>query len=674
MKIIAVLAPVIAIIALLFAYGLSSWIGKMDEGTERMKEISGYIREGAMAFLKREYKAMVIVILVLFIILGFAINWTTAVLYIIGAIFSVLAGFFGMRVAIKGNVRTISAAMNGGFDQALKVAFRSGAVVGLCVISFGLLGLGGIFVVLGVKSVSVITGFGLGASSIALFSRVGSGIYAKGVHQGVDQLSKAQAGMSEDNPGNPAVIADYVGVNASSAAGMSSDLFESYVSSILSVIILAVITKSIDPKFGYPFDLPAMEGSVFPLILSAIGIIASILGIMFVRENENRNTAASFKIGSYISNVVFVIFSIVLSRVFFGNFNCGISVLAGFIAGIAIGMTTEIYTSENHKHVKNISKKSQTGYAATILSGYGTGMLSTAWIIIIIVAGILAAHAFAGFYGIALAAVGLLSSTGIVMSANAFGAISNNASGIVRMVKLPDEVASITKELDTVGNKTAATRRVFSICAAALTALALLISYSQITELKEISIMKPIVLAGMIFGAMLPFLFSALTLNSVEKVTSKVIEEVRKQFHVDASSKAGTSMINHAKCVDISAKTAMKGMTGLGFLTILIPLTVGILLGTEVLGSMLAGFITSGVLLSIVMTSAGSVWENAKKHIEEGNFGGKGSDAHKAAVIGDAVGNPFKDTAGPSIGILIKLMAIIAVVFAPIFVAIGGLL
>lgn len=673
MNVLAILAPAAAIIALVFAYSLSAWINRMDEGTERMKEISSYIREGAMAFLRREYQSMIVVILILFLGIGFSIDWTTAILYVFGACFSVLAGFFGMRVATKGNVRTASAAMTGGMSSALKVAFRSGAVMGLCVVGLGLLGVGGIFVILGVKSASVITGFGLGASSMALFGRVGGGIYTKAADVGADLVGKVEAGIPEDDPRNPAVIADNVGDNVGDVAGMGSDLFESYVGSIISAITLAAITKSIDPAVGYPFDLPALQGSVFPLLLSAVGIIASIIGIMFVRGKGN-NPAAALNAGTYISSLVVVLFSFIISYVFFGNFNCAIAIVAGLIVGIAIGKLTEIYTSGDYKHVKKIAEQSQTGHATTIISGYGVGLLSTVWPIVIIVIGILVANAFAGLYGIALAAVGMLSTTGMVVAVDAYGPVSDNAGGIAEMSKLPKEVRAITDKLDAVGNTTAAIGKGFAIGSAALTALALFASYSQVAGLKTISLLQPMVIGGLFLGAMLPFLFSALTMNSVGKAAFQMIAEVRRQFHSDAGIMEGTSKPDYAKCVDISTKAALKEMIAPGLLAILAPLFVGIVMGTEALGGMLAGSLTSGVLIAIMMANAGGAWDNAKKYIEEGHYGGKGSEAHKAAVVGDTVGDPFKDTAGPSINILIKLMTIVALVFAPIFVSIGGLL
>ncbi len=674
MNLLAISAPVAAIIALVFAYGLSSWIGKMDEGTDRMKEIAGYIREGAMAFLKREYKTMIIVILALFLILGFGIGWTTAVLYVIGACFSVLAGYFGMRVATKGNVRTASAAMNGGMNLALKVAFRSGAVMGLCVVGLGLLGIGGVFVLFGVKSASVITGFGLGASSMALFGRVGGGIYTKAADVGADLVGKVEAGIPEDDPRNPAVIADNVGDNVGDVAGMGSDLFESYVGSIISAITLAVIMPTITPAFGYAFDLPALEGAVFPLVLSAIGIIASIIGIMFVRGTDNTNPAAALNAGTYLSGAIVVVCSFILSRVFFANFNCAIAIVSGLVVGIAIGKITEIYTSGDFRYVKKIAEQSLTGPATTIISGFGVGMLSTVWPIIMIAVGILVANAFAGLYGIALAAVGMLSTAGMVVAVDAYGPVSDNAGGIAEMSQLPPEVRNITDKLDAVGNTTAAIGKGFAIGSAALTALALFASFSQVAGLKSISLLEPMVIAGLFIGAMLPFLFSALTMNSVGKAAFQMIEEVRRQFRADKGIMEGTSKPDYARCVDISTKAALREMIAPGLLAIVAPLAIGIILGVEALGGMLAGALSSGVLVAIMMANAGGAWDNAKKYIEEGNHGGKGSEAHKAAVVGDTVGDPFKDTSGPSINILIKLMTIVAVVFAPIFVAIGGLL
>ncbi len=660
------LAPIAGVLALLFAFFLvTTKINTVDAGTERMKEIATYIQEGAMAFLRREYKTLVIFVLVLGSVIAVGINPLTAVCFVIGCTFSALAGFFGMKVATKANVRTANAAKESGMNKALSVAFSGGAVMGMCVVGLGLLGVSVLYMIFG--KVEIITGFGLGASSIALFGRVGGGIYTKAADVGADLVGKVEAGIPEDDPRNPAVIADNVGDNVGDVAGMGADLFESYVGSIIAAITLGALLEN------------AVAGALYPLVLSAVGIVASIVGIFFVRGDENSNPHKALKMSTYISGVLVVIAACILSKMAFGDYKAAFAVIAGLVAGIAIGIITEVYTSGDYKSVKKIAKQSETGPATTIISGLAVGMYSTALPVLFIAAATLVSYTVMGggnmgLYGIALAAVGMLATTGITVAVDAYGPISDNAGGIAEMAELPKEVRKITDKLDAVGNTTAAIGKGFAIGSAALTALGLFASYSQVVKLETIDILDPLVVVGLFIGGMLPFVFTAMTMESVGKAAFEMIEEVRRQFKTIPGIMEGTAKPDYAKCVDISTGAALKEMMIPGLMAVFTPIVVGFVLGTEALGGLLAGALVTGVLLAIFMANSGGAWDNAKKYIEEGHHGGKGSEPHKAAVVGDTVGDPFKDTSGPSINILIKLMTIVSLVFAPLFVAMGSLL
>lgn len=627
-------------------------IMKCDPGNEKMVEISSYIQEGAMTFLKREYSILSVFVLIVFGLLSYFINWQTGVCFITGASCSAFAGYVGMMVATRANSRTAAAAMKS-TNSALKIAFSGGAVMGMTVVGLGLTGLGILYYIF--KDPNVLSGFALGGSSIAIFARAGGGIFTKAADVGADLVGKLEAGIPEDSPRNPAVIADNVGDNVGDVAGMGADLFESYVGSIIAAMTLGFIFYQI-------------QGLLLPLVIAAAGIAASMIGVLFVRTSEDADPMKALNAGLISSSLIMIVLSyFAVTIILPASFGIFWALVVGLIAGSAIGILTEYYTSSKHKPVQSIVKATTTGAATTIISGLGVGMMSIFFPILFICVAIVIAFNNCGVYGIAMAAVGMLATTGMIVAVDAYGPIADNAGGIAEMAGLPKEVRVITDSLDSVGNTTAAIGKGFAIGSAALAALALVTAFTTVANINTVDLLRSDVSVGVLFGAALPFLFCALTMGAVGKAANQMVEEVRRQFREIAGILEGTGKPDYARCVDISTTAALKEMAVCGLLAIISPIAMGFILGVQALAGMLIGSIASGVCLAIMLANAGGAWDNAKKYIEEGHEGGKNSPAHQAAVIGDTVGDPCKDTSGPSLNILLKLMAIVSLVLAPLF-------
>jgi len=685
---ISIIVTIGGIVALLFATYLFYTVKKQSSGNEKMKELSGAIRDGAMAFLKSEYKVLVIFVAVVALLLGAAsffedsnIHWGSSIAFIIGAIFSAISGNIGMRIATMANARTAEGTKKS-LGKGLSIAFSSGAVMGMCVVGLGVLGVFNLYLIFhnllslsSAQTTNILFGFGFGASSIALFARVGGGIYTKSADVGADLVGKVEAGIPEDDPRNPAVIADQVGDNVGDVAGMGADLFESYVDSIIATMALAAVAG------GFAVTTYGDKAIILPLIIASMGIFASIIGTLVVIMGKGKNIYGALRNSLFISTAITAVFAGAATwYILDGEMSPFFAMIAGLVAGIVIGLSTEYYTSEKRKPAQSIADASKTGPATVIIQGMTTGMLSTIIPIIAVVIAMLVAHKFADFYGVAISAVGMLSILGVSLATDCYGPVADNAQGISEMAGMGTEVRERTEQLDAVGNTTAAMGKGFAIGSAAITSLALIFTYIIAANVLlpadsalELSLDDPFVISGVFIGAMLPFVFTALTMGAVGRAAYAMVEEVRYQFKKFDLLNNDKNKPDYARCVKISTNRSLKEMIFPSLLAVVSPVVVGLILGPEGLGGLLVGSIATGFLLAVYLANAGGAWDNAKKYVESGNLGGKGSDAHKATVIGDTVGDPCKDTSGPSLNILIKLMSIVSLVFLPLIISLGGL-